>query len=187
MTQTANSPGSGAWEAFEREAMPHADGLFRFAVWLVRDRGEAEDLVQETMSQALTSFHRYTPGTNCRAWLVRILQNVRNSRWRAKSREPVVHDPDDRFALALPFVASVPENLTDEDLLSALRKLPEHYQEVILLSDVQDLTYKEIASSLDIPIGTVMSRLHRGRALLRSELGGYRAAFGPQRATGGDA
>jgi len=168
------------WSAFERAALPHAAGLFRLAVWLVRDRAEAEDLVQETLSQALTSFHRFKPGTNCRAWLTTILQHVRSNRWRAKSRQPVVDDPDERFAKTLPFVPPVPEELTDEDLLTALRRLPEQYQEVILLCDVQELTYKEIAAALAIPIGTVMSRLHRGRDLLRTELAGYRAAVSRQ-------
>lgn len=187
MAHTADGTGPGTWDAFEREALPHADGLFRFALWLARDRSEAEDLVQETMSQALTSFHRFTPGTNCRAWLVSILQHVRSNRWRAKSREPVVSDPEDRFARAVPFVPPVPEDLTDEELLTALRRIPVPYQEVILLCDVQELSYKEIAASLEIPVGTVMSRLHRGRALLRTELGGHRRWFGSQRATGGDA
>jgi RNA polymerase sigma-70 factor (ECF subfamily) len=163
------------WGTFEREAMPHADGLFRLAMWLVRDRSEAEDLVQETLTQALASFHRYKPGTNCRAWLTTILQHVRSNRWRARSREPVVSDPEERFARALPFTPPVPDELTDEDLLGGLRRIPVQYQEVILLCDVQELTYKEIASALGIPIGTVMSRLHRGRDLLRTELAGYRA------------
>lgn len=166
------------WGAFEREAMPHADGLFRLALWLVRDRSEAEDLVQETLSQALASFHRYKPGTNCRAWLTTILQHVRSNRWRARSREALVSDPEERFAKALPFTPPIPEELTDEELLAALRRIPAPYQEVILLCDVQELTYKEIASVLGIPIGTVMSRLHRGRDLLRTELAGYRAGMG---------
>ena len=187
MAGEAVGTSSGHWDAFEREALPHADGLFRFALWLARDRTEAEDLVQETMSQALTSFHRYTPGTNCRAWLVSILRHVRSNRCRVKSREPVVDDPDERFARALQFVPPVPQELTDEDLLGALRRIPGQYQEVIILCDVQELTYKEIAASLGIPVGTVMSRLHRARALLRTELAGYRGAFGRQSATGGDA
>ena len=84
----SESPVSGEnpWAAFEREALPHAERLFRVAMWLVRDRTEAEDLVQETMAQALTSFHRYTPGSNCRAWLITILQHVRSNRWRRKGR-----------------------------------------------------------------------------------------------------
>lgn len=160
----------GIWAAFEAEAMPHVDRLFRLAMWWERDRREAEDLVQDTLVQALQSFHRFTPGTNCRAWLVSILQHVRSNRNRTKLRRLTVEDPDDRIAETVPFVPSVPEHLTDEDLLAALRGIPEAYQDIILLCDVEELTYKEIAAALAIPIGTVMSRLHRGRALLRQHL-----------------
>jgi RNA polymerase sigma-70 factor (ECF subfamily) len=162
--------------------MPHADRLFRLALWFERNRSEAEDLVQETMMHALQSFHRFQPGTNCRAWLTTILQHVRSNRRRARSRSPLVDDPEDRIAAATPFVPPVSQHLTDEDLLGALRKIPESFQEVIVLCDVEELTYKEIAEALEIPIGTVMSRLHRGRALLRAELGAPRRAFGGRRA-----
>jgi RNA polymerase sigma-70 factor (ECF subfamily) len=140
------------------------------AMWFERNRDEAEDLVQDTLKQALESFHRYTPGTNCRAWLMSILHHVRSNRRRAKGRSPIVPDVDDAIASTVPFVPPVPEQLTDEDLLGALRRIPAQYQEVIVLSDVDELPYKEIAKALSIPIGTVMSRLHRGRALLRQEL-----------------
>jgi len=150
--------------------MPHADRLFRLAMWLERDRSAAEDLVQDTMMQALKSFHRYTPGTNCKAWLVAILHNLRSNRRRANRRMPLVEDADDRIAETLPFVPAVPVDITDEDFLIALRGIPEHHQNIILLCDVEELTYKEIATALKIPIGTVMSRLHRGRAMLRQQL-----------------
>lgn len=159
-----------AWSRFEIEALPHAGSLFRMAMWFERNRSEAEDLVQETMKQALESFHRYTPGTNCRAWLMSILQHVRSNRRRARGRSPIVSDSHDAIASTVPFVPPVPEQLTDEDLLAALKRIPVQYQEVIVLSDVEELAYKEIAAALSIPIGTVMSRLHRGRALLRQEL-----------------
>lgn len=162
--------GQTAWSRFETEALPHAGSLFRVAMWFERNRDEAEDLVQDTLRQALESFHRYTPGTNCRAWLMSILNHVRSNRRRARHRSPLVSDPDDVLASTLPFVPPVPEHLTDEDLLGALRRIPPQYQEVIVLSDVEELTYKDIAKALSIPIGTVMSRLHRGRALLRQEL-----------------
>jgi RNA polymerase sigma-70 factor (ECF subfamily) len=164
---------SGAdWSAFEREVLPHIDRLYRLARWWERDRAEAEDLVQETMMQALQSFHRFQPGTNCRAWLATILQHVRSNRRRAKSRAPFVDDPDDRIGQTVPFVPPVPQELKDEEILAALARIPMPFQEVIVLCDVEELTYKEIAAALSIPIGTVMSRLHRGRALLRSELNG---------------
>jgi len=169
-----------SWAAFEAEAMPHVDRLFRLAMWWERDRGEAEDLVQDTLVQALQSFHRFMPGTNCRAWLITILQHVRSNRRRARFRELTVEDPDDKFAETLPFVPPVPQHLTDEDVLAALRQIPEAHQNVILLCDVEDLTYKEIADILKIPMGTVMSRLHRGRALLRQQLAAMPALAGPR-------
>jgi RNA polymerase sigma-70 factor, ECF subfamily len=168
-------PGSDAadqaWAVFEAEALPHAERLFRLAVWLERDRAEAEDLVQETMMQALRSFHRFQPGTNCRAWLNSILQHVRSNRRRARQRAPLVDEPFEQVGRTLAFVPPVPQQLTDEALLGALGRIPLIYQEVILLCDVEELTYREIAEALSIPLGTVMSRLHRGRALLRSALG----------------
>jgi len=174
-SQTASAPARpderDLWSAFEAEALPHAEGLFRLAMWFERNRSEAEDLVQETMVQALQSFHRFRRGTNCRAWLAKILQNVRNNRRRATARAIVVSDHDDRIGERVPFVPPVPQELTDETVLAALRRIPAAFQEVIVLCDVEELTYKEIADVLAIPVGTVMSRLHRGRALLRSELG----------------
>jgi len=170
MTQKLTPADEDVWAEFEAEALPHADRLFRLAMWFERNRHEAEDLVQETMIQALQSFHRFQKGTNCRAWLVAILQHVRSNRRRGRFRSPLVSDRDDRLADTVPFVPPLPEQLTDEDVLGALGRIPSHFQEVIVLCDVEELTYKEIAQTLDIPIGTVMSRLHRGRALLRQQL-----------------
>ncbi len=161
-----------AWGSFEAEVLPHVDRLYRLAMWLERDRFEAEDLVQETMIQALQSFHRFQPGTNCRAWLAAILHHVRSNRRRSRSRSPLVDDPEDRIGQTAVFVPPVPQQLTDEEILAALARLPPRFQEVVVLCDVDELTYKEAASVLQIPIGTVMSRLHRGRALLRAELAG---------------
>jgi RNA polymerase sigma-70 factor (ECF subfamily) len=161
---------SDARAAFEGEVLPHLDRLFRLAMWLERNRADAEDAVQEAMMQALRSFHRFQPGTNCRAWLTTILQRIVSNRRRAKGRSIVVSDPDDRIAHTVPFVPPVPQDLTDELVLSSLQRLPTAFQEVILLCDVEDLSYKEAAEALAIPIGTVMSRLHRGRAQLRAEL-----------------
>jgi len=144
--------------------------LLRLALWFERIRADAEDVVQETMMQALQSFHRFQPGTNCRAWLVTILQRVVSNRRRAKGRSIMVSDPDDRLAHTVPFVPPVPQQLTDEALLASLRRLPLAFQEVIVLCDVEELSYKEAAKALMIPVGTVMSRLHRGRAQLRADL-----------------
>jgi RNA polymerase sigma-70 factor (ECF subfamily) len=158
------------WHAFEAEAMPQAERLFRHAMWLERNRAEAEDLVQETFVQALQSFHRFQSGTNCRAWLLAILHHVRANRQRKQGRMLTDPDVEERIANTVPFVPPIPDRLTDEDILQALHRIPAHHQEVILLCDVEDMTYKEIAATLKIPIGTVMSRLHRGRELMRAEL-----------------
>jgi RNA polymerase sigma-70 factor (ECF subfamily) len=179
--QSARAADDHLWAIFEAQALPHVDRLFRLAMWFERDRSEAEDLVQETMLQALQSFHRFEAGTNCRAWLATILQHVRSNRRRARDRSLLVEDPDDRVAQMTPFQAPIPQHLSDEDVLAALKRIPVQFQEVIVLCDVEELTYKEIAEVLAIPIGTVMSRLHRGRALLRSELGPSTRAFsGPR-------
>ncbi|HUL72257.1 MAG TPA: sigma-70 family RNA polymerase sigma factor [Vicinamibacterales bacterium] len=184
MTSAGPRDDSGAWAAFEGEVLPHADRLFRLAMWLERNRADAEDVVQETMIQAMRSFHRYQPGTNCRAWLITILQRIVSNRRRARGRSMVVDDPDDRIAHTVPFVPPVPQALTDELVLGTLRRLPTAYQEVIVLCDVEDLSYKEAAEALSIPIGTVMSRLHRGRAQLRTELAAADAALAGRRPDG---
>lgn len=181
--QAASGDVSDVWGTFEAEVLPHADRLFRLAMWFERNRADAEDVVQDTMMQALRSFHRFQPGTNCRAWLTTILQHIVSNRRRAKGRSIVVSDPDDRIAQTVPFVAPVPQDLTDELVLNSLQRLPTAFQEVILLCDVEDLSYKEAAEALAIPIGTVMSRLHRGRAQLRSELIAVDAVFTGRRSS----
>src|SRR6202521_6158288 len=109
--RSAGTADEGVWATFEAESLPHVDRLFRLAMWFERNRSEAEDLVQETMMQALQSFHRFQPGTNCRAWLTTILQHVRSNRRRARGRSPVVDDPYDRIAQTTPFVPPVPQQL----------------------------------------------------------------------------
>ena len=161
------------WEAFEAEALPHLPGLFRLAMWLVRDRTEAEDLVQETFTQALQSFHRFEKGTNCRAWLVRVMYYTNNNRRRANARLRLISENDERIAETIVCDRPTPQGLSAEEVLRALRSLPQQFQDVVLLSDVEDLSYKEIAETLGVPLGTVMSRLHRGRKLMRAELANY--------------
>jgi RNA polymerase sigma-70 factor, ECF subfamily len=185
--QGASRDESDAWAAFEGEVLPHAKRLFRLAMWFERNRADAEDVVQDTMMQALRSFHRFQPGTNCRAWLITILQRIVSNRRRARGRSIVVSDPDDRIAQSVPFVPPVPQQLTDELVLGTLRRLPTVFQEVIVLCDVEDLSYKEAAEALAIPIGTVMSRLHRGRAQLRAELASADALLVGRRSNGENA
>lgn len=166
------------WASFEGEALPHQSDLYRIARWLLKDRNEAEDLVQETFVAALGSFHRFEKGTNCRAWLIKIMYHHLGKRRRSEGRLRLVSDTEEQIAETTAFVASTPQNITEQEVLEALKRLPMQFQEVVILSDVEDMTYKEIAEALLIPTGTVMSRLHRGRRLLRAELSAYANARG---------
>ena len=166
------------WAAFEAEAMPLMADVFRVAIYLVRDREEAEDLTQETFAQALKSFHRYTPGTNCRAWLITILYHLNSKRRYKLGRLKLVEDVEEQIAQTVAFEPPIPEHLTDEELLQALERIPKQFREVVLLTDVEEFSYKEVAELLQTPIGTVMSRLHRGRRLLRQQLTEYARKFG---------
>lgn len=166
------------WAAFEAEALPWMADVFRAANYLARNREEAEDLTQETFAQALKSFHRYTPDTNCRAWLVTILYHL-NSKRRYKSGQlKLVEDAGEQIANTIAFEPPIPERLTDEDILQALERLPKQFREVVLLTDVEEFSYREVAELLQTPIGTVMSRLHRGRRLLRQQLTEYARKLG---------
>lgn len=166
------------WEDFEAEALPHLPDLFRIARWMVYDREEAEDLVQETLSQALKSFHRYENGTNCRAWMTKIMYHVNGKRLRKLGRHRLVENTEERIAETIAFEPPVPARLTDDEVIKAVRRVPETFRRIVLLADVEEFAYKEIAEVLDIPIGTVMSRLHRGRKLLRLELAAYASEAG---------
>ncbi len=161
--------------------MPHMDSLFRIAMWRVRDRATAEDLVQETMTEALKSFHRFEPGTNAHAWLVTIMSHTDSKRRRKLARLEVVGDADERIAETVAYQPPTPEGLTDEEVLGALSRIPTNYSQVVMLADVEEFSYKEIANALQVPIGTVMSRLNRGRKLLRAELAEYAGACGIKR------
>ena len=163
--------------AFETEAMPHMDDLFRTAVRLLRDSSKASDAVQETYLIAWKSFERYTRGTNCKAWLFQILFNVvRHERrnwfkWITGKEEDLAQST---------LVAPEPnaDSLTDQTILSALDNLPIQFRQVLLLVDVQEFAYKEASEILQIPIGTVMSRVSRGRGLLRGQLEELARSYG---------
>ncbi len=158
------------WSAFEAEALPLMPDVYRVAYWLVRNREEAEDLTQETLIEAIKSFHRYSPGTNCRGWLMTILYR-RNGKRRLKLGQlKLVEDAEEQIAQTVAFEPPIPQSLTDEDILQAVERVPKIFSQVVLLADVEEFSYKEVADLLQIPIGTVMSRLHRGRRLLRQEL-----------------
>jgi RNA polymerase sigma-70 factor, ECF subfamily len=158
---------------FEELAMPLFDQLYNFAHWLTKDRSEAEDLVQETYVKALRGLASFQPGTNFRAWMYRILRNTfLTSRTGLKMASSVPLDAED--APEIP-TAGTPESIfidkSQEHLLqTAIDELPLHFREVLLLCEVEEMSYQEIADSLSIPIGTVMSRLSRARRALRDIL-----------------
>ena len=165
-------------ENFKMEAMPFTPDLFRVAMFLKRNRDSAEDLLQETMMQALRSFHRYKMGTNCKAWLTTIMYNTHYKQLRKQTNLKLVADTEEKIAQTIPFEASIPQQLTDEDVLEALEKVPEIFREIVVLCDVEGFSYKEISLIMDVPMGTVMSRLHRGRRVLRGELAVYARNYG---------
>ena len=160
-------------ETFEAVALPHLNDLYRTAVHLVRDRTEAHDLVQEAYLQAWKAFHRFEPGTNCRAWLFKILINQVRHHRRGWFNSKTVSEAEQPFEDNLAFEPPIPEHIQDEDVLAALDGIPREFREVVLLSDVQEFSYREISEMLSIPVGTVMSRLSRGRKQLRTKLANY--------------
>jgi RNA polymerase sigma-70 factor (ECF subfamily) len=166
-------------EDFESAAMPHFADLYRTARLLAQDSTEAEDLVQEVYLEAWKSFHRFQTGTNCRAWLFRILFHRLHHfrrRWAKAARVEAFENPEDQDRVVAE--TPVPQEIRDEDVLQALGKVPIEFREVVLLADVQEFSYKEIAETMKLPLGTVMSRLSRGRKLLRQELAGIAHTFG---------
>jgi RNA polymerase sigma-70 factor (ECF subfamily) len=158
-------------EFFETQALEYSDQLFRVALRVCQDREKAEDLVQETYLQAWRSFDRFQQGTNLRAWLYKIMFNLFYSGLR-KNRLNLVR-VEESIAETIAYEAPMPQQLTDEDVLAALERIPRDFQIPVVLADVEDFSYREIADLLEVPLGTVMSRLHRGRKLLRMELAGY--------------
>jgi len=158
-------------EDFEAAAMPHLADLYRSASLLVRNLSDAEDLVQEVYLEAWKSFHRFEPGTNCRAWLFRILfhrlHHLRRRMMEDSRLEAFASPAEEESIMAEPAVS---QEIRDEDILSALDKVPLEFREVIVMADIEEFSYKEIAYTLKIPLGTVMSRLSRGRKVLRREL-----------------
>jgi RNA polymerase sigma-70 factor (ECF subfamily) len=164
--------------AFEASALPHLDDLFRTARRALGDPAQAEDMVQEAYYQAWKSFHRFQPGTNCRGWLFKILFHVIHHHRRKWLKFAWVTDPAESPAEAFVYKPPVLQHLTDEEVLGALAQLPQPYREVVLLADVEGFSHREIAEVLRIPAGTVMSRLNRGRKLLRRDLAGVAESYG---------
>ena len=164
---------------FEEEALELADQVYRVARRLVSSREEAEDLVQETYARAFRSWQSYTPGTNMRAWLLRILTNLNIDRGRKQQRTPDAQplEEGDYFLYnrmqqtsGAPAEERIDQKLSQDTIVTALSAVPHDFRDVIVLVDIGDFTYADAAQILDIPVGTVMSRLHRGRRILKREL-----------------
>jgi RNA polymerase sigma-70 factor (ECF subfamily) len=172
-------------ELFKEEALPHLNALYNYARSINTYKEDAEDLVQDTYMRAYRYFHQYTPGTNCKAWLFTILRNLYNTRYRKYKKTPDkvhydnveevydfilgeelrsdINDPETEFF----------ENILPRKIVNAIEELPEEFRSTLILADVEEFSYKEIAAILDCPLGTVMSRLHRARNILKKKLFDY--------------
>ncbi|MCC6293259.1 MAG: sigma-70 family RNA polymerase sigma factor [Bryobacterales bacterium] len=170
--------GAPAAHRFETEAMPHLNDIFRTATRVLGERGRAEDVVQEVYLQAWKSFDRFEAGTNCRAWLFKILFHCVNHHRRKWFRFPLLKENEEFLEANLAYSPPVSEHLTDQEILAALENIPGDFRSVVLLVDVEEFAYKEAADILQVPIGTVMSRLSRGRRLLREQLAGVARSYG---------
>jgi RNA polymerase sigma-70 factor, ECF subfamily len=178
-------------QRFERDVVPFLGQLYPAALRMTRNPTDAEDLVQETSAKAYAAFHQFRQGTNLKAWLHRILANTFINGYRKRRREPRQatatelaewHVPTDPLAAAVRSAeAEALDRLADSEILRALRDLPEEFRVAVYLADIEGYAYKEIAEIMGTPIGTVMSRLHRGRGRLRDKLAAYapRGGFAP--------
>jgi RNA polymerase sigma-70 factor (ECF subfamily) len=167
---------------FEREAMPHLPALYGAALRLTRNEGDAEDLVQETMLRAYRFFDTFEAGTNCKAWLFRILTNAFRNRYREREREQeIMEEAESSDANLGQFLPATPRDtetallgrMVSGDVEKALASVPSEFRLAVILADLEDFSYKEIAEIMECPAGTVMSRLYRGRKILQKLLYEY--------------
>ena len=176
------------YKEFEKEALPHMNSLHNFALRMTGDIDDANDLVQETFLKAFRFFNKFEKGTNCKAWLFRIMKNSYINEYRKNTKEPDKVDYDDiqNFYENIKsseirekhYEEDVFSRLMDDDIADSITKLPEDFRTVIILSDIEGFTYEEIADFVDCPVGTVRSRLHRARRMLYAQLYDYAAQKG---------
>jgi RNA polymerase sigma-70 factor (ECF subfamily) len=165
-------------DEFEAAAMPHMSDIYRTAARLLGTATGADDVVQDVYLQAWKSFGQFEKGTNCRAWLFKILFHTIHHYRRKWLNVRIIHEPEEVIDRAVAPDPPLPEHLTDEEILAALEEIPHDFRAVALLVDVEEFSYKEAAGILNVPIGTVMSRLSRSRKLLRERLAGMAQSYG---------
>jgi RNA polymerase sigma-70 factor (ECF subfamily) len=157
-------------EEFETAALPHLNDIYRMAARLLGPGGKAEDVVQDVYLLAWKSFDRFEPGTNCRAWLYKILFHAAHHYRRKWLNIRMIRESEEILEETLAAPPPVPAEITDQEMLAALDQVPQEFRAAILLVDVEEFSYKETAGILNVPVGTVMSRLSRGRKMLRERL-----------------